>query len=156
MPERTRDRRRSYTPVPVGQDKRSGIDRREHTRVLVDIEVDYRADDTFLFAYITDISAMGIFVQTNNPEPAGTRLNLCFRLPEQLGGERIELEGQVIWINPHRPMDPEGRNPGMGIRFVDLRDSQRELLLQMVHTFAYLNDDDSSEDGPESGPTGTA
>ena len=47
-------------------------ERRIHERVLVDLEVDYKADDTFLFAYITDISAMGIFIRTNAPEPPGT------------------------------------------------------------------------------------
>src|SRR5262249_18710525 len=126
MPKRVKDRRRTMTPVPV--DARSGADRRVHERVLVDIEIDYRADETFLFAYITDISAMGIFVRTNNPEPEGTRLNLCFRVPPELGGHLIEVEGEVIWINPFRPNEP-ARQPGMGIQFVDLTPSQRELVM---------------------------
>src|ERR1700744_2264024 len=124
MPKRVKDRRRSLTPVST--EARSGADRRIHERVLVDIEVDYKADDTFLFAYITDISAMGIFVRTNNPDPEGTRLNLCFRVPPELGGHMIEVEGEVIWINPFRPNEP-ARQPGMGIQFVDLTQTQREL-----------------------------
>ena len=135
------DRRRSLTPVSVD---RRGSERRQHERVLVDIEVDYRADDTFLFAYITDISAMGIFVQTNNPEEVGTRLNLCFRMPDD--GRLMELEGEVTWINPQRPDDPSGRNPGMGIRFVNLGDEDRADLMRMVRTFAFLDDDDDPED----------
>jgi type IV pilus assembly protein PilZ len=127
--------------APVAAEARHGIDRRIHERVLVDIEVDYRADDTFLFAYITDISAMGIFVRTNNPEPEGTRLNLCFRIPPELGGQLVEVEGEVIWINPFRP-DDVGRQPGMGIQFVDLTASQRQLMMRMVRTFAYLDDDE--------------
>lgn len=142
MPKRVKDRRRSMTPVAV--DARRGVDRRTHERVLVDIEVDYRADDTFLFAYITDISAMGIFVRTNNPEPEGTRLNLCFRAPPELGGQLIEVEGEVIWINPFRPNEPT-RQPGMGIQFVDLTPQQREVVLRMVRTFAYLDDDDGGQ-----------
>jgi type IV pilus assembly protein PilZ len=112
--------------------------------VLVDIEVDYRADETFLFAYITDISAMGIFVRTNSPEPEGTRLNLCFRVPPELGGHMIEVEGEVIWINPFRPNEP-ARQPGMGIQFVDLTQQQRELVMRMVRTFAYLDDEDDGQ-----------
>ena len=142
MPKRVRDRRRSLTPVAT--DTRTGADRRVHERVLVDIEVDYRADETFLFAYITDISAMGIFVRTNNPEPEGTRLNLCFRVPPELGGHKIEVEGEVIWINPFRPNEPQ-RQPGMGIQFVDLTTQQRELVLRMVRTFAYLDDEDEGQ-----------
>jgi type IV pilus assembly protein PilZ len=144
MPKRVKDRRRTLTPVPT--DQRRGADRRVHERVLVDIEIDYKADDTFLFAYITDISAMGIFVQTNNPEPEGTRLNLCFRTPAELGGRLMEIEGEVIWVNHHRPNDSSGRNPGMGIRFCDLTPQQREEVMRMVRTFAYLDDEDDSED----------
>ena len=122
--------------------RRTGIDRRVHTRVRVDLEVDYKSADNLLFAYITDISAMGIFVQTNNPEPIGTRLNLCFRTPKELGGRLMEVEGEVQWVNPHRPKDPAGRNPGMGIRFMDLTPQQRDEVMRMVRTFAYLDDDE--------------
>jgi uncharacterized protein (TIGR02266 family) len=147
MPKRS-DRRRSLTPVSLD---RRGSERRQHERVLVDMEVDYRADDTFLFAYITDISAMGIFVQTNTPEPVGTRLNLCFRIPPTHGGDGrlIELEGEVTWINPQRPDDPSGRNPGMGIRFVNLEDSDRVDLMRMVRTFAFLDDEPPDEPSDE-------
>src|SRR5262245_38565025 len=75
-----------------------GRDRRQFERVLVDLEVDYSCEDMFLFAYITDISAMGIFVQTRNPEKPGMRLNLCFTIPN---GQHMEFEGEVIWINPY-------------------------------------------------------
>lgn len=148
MPKRVKDRRRSITPVPTGADNRRGADRRIHERVLVDIEVDYRADDTFLFAYITDISEMGIFVQTNNPEPEGTRLNLVFRTPKELGSRLMEIEGEVIWVNHHRPHDSDGRNPGMGIRFCDLTVHQREEVLRMVRTFAYLDEEDEDDGKP--------
>jgi type IV pilus assembly protein PilZ len=143
MPKRVKERRRSITPVSVD---RRGLDRRIHERVLVDIEVDYRADDTFLFAYITDISAMGIFVRTNKPEPEGTRLNLCFRVPPEMGGQMIEVEGVVIWINPFRA-DDAARQPGMGIQFVDLTAPQRDMVLRMVRTFAYLDDEDEGQMG---------
>jgi len=123
---------------PDGPERRSGIDRRQHERVAVGWSVDYRADDTFLFAYISDISAMGIFVRTPRPEPPGTRLNLRFSPP---GGPTLELEGQVIWINPPRDDDAPGRQPGMGIQFVDLDPGQRDQILRLVRTFAYLDDE---------------
>src|SRR5437868_11187840 len=82
-------------PTPV-----SDADRRRAPRVLVDLEVDYASEENYLFAYITDISATGIFVRTTTPEQPGTHLNLRFANPE-LG--QIECEGEVIWINPYRP-----------------------------------------------------
>ena len=132
---------------------------------MVDIEVDYKSADNFLFAYITDISAMGIFVQTRGPEPIGTRLNLRFMVPGQ--AQPFELEGEVIWVNPYRPGDRENLNPGMGVRFVDLTQADRERLTELVKTFAYLDDDtlddsgvdDDDEDAEHDGhgvPTGRA
>jgi len=137
-----RDRRvpdSSESPVPT--DRRSGADRRQYERVMVDWSVDYCASDTFLFAYISDISAMGIFVRTPTPEPAGTRLNLRFSPP---GGPAMELEAQVIWINPPREGD-DSSQPGMGLQFVDLSPLQRDQVLRLVRTFAYLPDENEGE-----------
>jgi uncharacterized protein (TIGR02266 family) len=117
---------------PVGNPS----ERREWQRVLVDLEVDYGDKDHFLFAYITDISATGIFIRTNTPEPPGTRLNLRFR-PDR-ADRPLELEGEVIWINPYRPGHAENLNPGMGIRFVDLADDDRARLAELIKTFALL------------------
>ena len=114
-------------------------DRREHERVLVSFEVDYKCDDTFLFAYITDLSAMGIFIQTDKPHPPGTNLNLRFQPP---GGQQIDVEGRVIWVNRPRSGKAESLNPGMGIQFVDLTPTQRDQILGLIRTFAYLSDDD--------------
>src|ERR1051325_7719476 len=92
-------------------------------RVLVDFEVDYAGEDIYLFAYITDISATGIFVRTTTPEAPGTHLNLRFSAEY---AELLELEGEVIWVNPYRPGTPDNLHPGMGIRFVNLDNELRD------------------------------
>jgi len=125
----------------VTAERRQASDRREHERVLVDIEVDYQCEDTFLFAYITDISAMGIFIRTNAPEPPGTRLNLRFTPP---GGTQLNLEARVMWVNPFRPGSYDNINPGMGVQFVDLTPPQRAQITNLVRTFAYLSDDEET------------
>ncbi|MCB9557240.1 MAG: TIGR02266 family protein [Deltaproteobacteria bacterium] len=111
-------------------------DRRSSPRVLLDLEVDYGSEETFLFAYIRDMSALGIFVRTNNPEPQGTELNLRFTLP----GERAPLavEGRVVWVNPFRPGDVNNLNPGMGVKFVHLDEVARKKIRRLVRTIAYL------------------
>ena len=121
--------------VGVGTD----ADRRRAPRLLVDLEVDYASEENYLFAYITDISATGIFVRTTTPEQPGTHLNLRFQLPHDEGGEKIEVEGEVIWINPYRPGAPDNLHPGMGIRFVGLDDAVRDELLELIRRFAYLS-----------------
>jgi len=112
-------------------------ERRAAPRVLVDLEVDYASEDNYLFAYITDISETGIFVRTTSPEQPGTRLNLRFR-PDG-ASDQIEIEGEVIWVNPYRPGAPDNLHPGMGVRFVDLDEEIRDRLLELVRRFAYLS-----------------
>lgn len=160
----TKKDRRDTQPPDDDVDRRAGRDRRQWERVLVDLEVDYRCDDTFLFAYITDISAMGIFVRTVTPEPPGTRLNLRFCVPStnigvgSTGLDTLECEGVVIWINPYRPGDRENLNPGMGVQFVDLTYEQRERLKKLVRTFAYLSDpsDDLADESVDETQEGEA
>jgi uncharacterized protein (TIGR02266 family) len=125
----------------------AGRERRGARRVRVALEVNYRSADTFLFAYITDLSLLGIFVRTDAPSPPGTRLTLRFTPPGQSAA--MELEGQVIWINPVRPILEGGRNPGMGIRFYSVTEDQRERLVDLVRTVAYLPDEsEDDEDAP--------
>jgi type IV pilus assembly protein PilZ len=112
-------------------------DRRAAARVLVDLEVDYASEDNYLFAYITDISETGIFVRTTSPEQPGTRLNLRFR-PDN-ANPQLQIEGEVIWVNPYRPGAPDNLHPGMGIRFVELDEDLRDQLLELVRRFAYLS-----------------
>lgn len=117
-------------------------DRRRAPRVLVDLEVDYASEENYLFAYITDISATGIFVRTTTPEQPGTHLNLRFQLPDETTdqtNQKIEVEGEVIWVNPYRPGAPDNLHPGMGIRFVGLDDDVRDQLLELIRRFAYLS-----------------
>ena len=111
-------------------------ERRSHDRFDVEWAVDCVADDTFLYASITNISAMGIFVRTTDPSPVGMRLVLSFEPP---GHEPFKLEGDVAWINAVRA-NGDNPNPGMGVRFVNLRPDQRERLVEVVRTIAYVRD----------------
>ena len=111
-------------------------ERRLSPRVLVDIEVDYRCEDTYLFAYITDMSAFGIFIRTNNPEPHGTELQLRFTPPG--AAESLAVEGRVVWINPYRPGSVDSTHPGMGIEFFNLREDHKQRLVALVRKLAYI------------------
>ncbi|MCS6797758.1 MAG: TIGR02266 family protein [Myxococcota bacterium] len=126
-------RRRTSTP---------GTERRSHPRFEAHLEVDYAHGDTFLFAYVENISEMGIFVRTDDPARVGTRLTLRFSPRD---AEPLLLQGEVVWINPVRP-GGDNPNPGMGIRFVELSADQRERLVELVRTVAYLQAPDRAND----------
>jgi hypothetical protein len=135
----------------AGQTVRRAAERRAAQRVLVDLEVDYRSEDTYLFASSKDISATGIFIRTIEPPAPGTHMNLRFRVED--GDEivertgvvheddvgMIELEGEVTWVNPYRPDALTNLDPGMGVRFVGLRPATRRRLLELIRRIAYID-----------------
>jgi type IV pilus assembly protein PilZ len=112
-------------------------ERRSFERIDVEWSVDCETEETFLYASITNISEMGIFVATHEPLEVGTRLTLRFAMP----GEESPyiLLGQVAWVNPIRMLS-DNPNPGMGIRFVDLSPESRERIINSVRTIAYVRD----------------
>lgn len=112
-------------------------ERRQYKRYPTSISVDCRSGENFLFAYIRNISEFGIFIQTESPLPVGTELHMRFGTD---GRKTLSLEGKVVWVNPVRPFG-ENINPGMGVRFDALTPEQREEIVAIVRTVAYLQDD---------------
>lgn len=135
------EQRRADTSADV-LDRRSepsGAERREHQRFETSIAVDYASGETFLFAYLQNISEMGIFIRTDHPASVGTQLRLRFHVePDE---EPLTLAGEVTWINPLRATG-DNLNPGMGVRFTELSPDKREQVVSLVRTVAYLHADD--------------
>ena len=142
----------------------SGAERRQSTRVLVDLEVDCLIEDNYLFTTVTDISATGIFVRTTSPEPPGTLIRLrlggaATSLAANTNGaigpigdvlasgstsgrtDQLAIEGEVAWINPYRPGQLENLHPGMGVRFIGLSAEDQARLMQLIRRIAYLPED---------------
>jgi type IV pilus assembly protein PilZ len=121
----------------------SGAERREHQRFDTAIAVDYASGETFLFAYLQNISEMGIFIRTDHPATVGTRLRLRFHAEQE--DDPLTLDGVVTWINPLRASG-DNLNPGMGVRFMELSPDKREQVVSLVRTVAYLHDDADETD----------
>jgi type IV pilus assembly protein PilZ len=115
----------------------SASNRRQHDRIDVSWDVDCETEDTFLYASIRNVSELGIFVLTREPLEVGTRLMLRFSPPG--ADSPFDLEGTVQWVNPVRVLS-DNRNPGMGILFVNITAEDRERLVSMVRTIAYVRD----------------
>ena len=105
-------------------------------RVPVKLKVDWKAEGTFLYENATNISEHGIFVETNDPMDPGTMIDLQFTLPES--NKQIAVLGEVTWANPLRPRKEANYNPGMGIRFVNLKEIDKETILSLIKRIAVL------------------
>lgn len=121
----------------VDSEEPRGQHRRHSDRVSVSWDVDCETEDTFLYASIRNVSALGIFVLTRNPLDVGTELTLRFSPPGTT--TPFALCGTVQWINPVRVLS-ENRNPGMGVLFVDITREDRQRLVEAIRTIAYLRD----------------
>ena len=108
-------------------------ERRKNDRFEVTWDVDCVADDTFLYASIT-ISARWGLREDVRAAPHRHAPALTFAPP---GHEPFKLVGTVAWQNKLK-LHADNPNPGMGIRFVDLTLDDRERLVQVVRTIAYL------------------
>jgi type IV pilus assembly protein PilZ len=124
------DMRQSEPPPP---DEQRASERHE-----VAWAVDCETEDTFLFASITNVSEMGIFVRTDEPLPVGTRVLLRFA-PAGADAPFVQ-RGRVQWVNKVH-MFGDNPNPGMGILFTDLHREDRERLVAAIRTIAYLRGD---------------
>jgi type IV pilus assembly protein PilZ len=136
----------SERPNGVEVDEVDPCDRRSSERVDVLWSVDCETEDTFLYAAITNISEMGIFVRTTEPLAVGTAVTLRFAPPSTMGEtpnpppEAFVLGGTVQWVNALRPRQ-SNPNPGMGIRFSTLTLADRERIVAAIRTIAYLRED---------------
>jgi len=119
------------------QRAKSGPERRQHKRFEASFAVDYSSGDNFLFAYLQNISEMGIFIRTDTPMEVGTELRLRFAVDDQ--EDMLLVDGEVIWINPYRESG-DNINPGMGVRFKRLTPELREQIVELVRTVAYLHE----------------
>jgi uncharacterized protein (TIGR02266 family) len=81
--------------------------------------------DGFFQDYIRNLSLGGIFIQTEEPLPTRTRLQVEFRLPDM--SDPITAEGVVVHTFRGRATRESSLN-GMGIRFAELNPSSRKRL----------------------------
>ena len=102
---------------------------RHDVRIPLALEVEYRTAGAFLVAYSVNLSKGGIFLETDNPMPMGTVLNLRFSVP---GGSPLEVTGLVAWV---RSLPEPGKPAGMGIEFENLDGKHGELLDAIVACF---------------------
>lgn len=79
----------------------------------------------------TGIGGGGLFIESTDPLPVGTDLELEFTLPEQ-PAQWLKARGTVVWVCPKA--DQYTFSPGMGIRFTKITDDARRLVLALVES----------------------
>ncbi len=97
---------------------------RESPRVDVEAEVTFSSEENFYQGFSENISEGGLFLITFATRRCGEVITVRFSLP---GIERpIEARAEVRWLRS--PDWERGVNPGIGVRFIDLSDADREAI----------------------------
>lgn len=102
--------------------------RRVNARKPIELKVEYKRLNAFFADYTRNISNGGTFIQTKKPLPIGTEFVFKLQVPKL--DEPLSIEGQVRWINEAGSQEEDG--PGMGIRFIYHKDSERRAIEELV------------------------
>ncbi len=106
-------------------------DSRQFFRAPVSLAVHYRTKGSFLMSYSLNLSKGGLFLETPNKLPLGTKLHVSFTVPGAT--EPIELESQVVWVREET--SEEGFPPGLGLRFNQLENSIGAVIDGLIQDF---------------------
>lgn len=79
-----------------------------------------------------DVSCGGLFVQTAEPPPFGTRLVVVIETPDG----SIQLPAEVVHVLPRDVADQFGRSPGVGLQFVELTEPMKRAIERYVDGIA--------------------
>lgn len=94
---------------------------RQNERVTINKEFD--SFDQFIQEYVTNISASGAFIKTQDPLPVGSEVNLRFTvIMDDI--ETIEGVGKVVRV--------QTEPPGMGVVFQSLSSYSQELIGKLL------------------------
>lgn len=100
------------------------IERRAHPRIPISVRVRVQYTGQEFTAQSVNLSAGGVFLDTDRRLPVGTRLHLVFTVPI-IAKYPIRAEGEVVWLG-------SADRSGLAIRFVDISDDDRALLAELA------------------------
>jgi molecular chaperone DnaK len=114
----------------------AGEDQRRAARVARELELRlaYPSVDAFIERHALNISRGGIFIRSRDPSPPGTELELDISL--ESGDRVIRGRGVVCWTTPPSAPGEPRRDPGMGVRFLELTRESRALVDLVVGSHA--------------------
>jgi len=104
--------------------------RRQHPRVPLATQI--YSEQSMSLAFSRDVTQGGMFVETKQPMPVGSRLTLRFHLDDQ--GPIVVATAEVRYVLPQL---------GMGLQFVEMKPEDRKRIA--VYASKWQAADDSAE-----------
>ena len=99
----------------------SSVEKRTGIRLKSELRVYYGpTQQTILSGFSVDLSAGGLFLQTEYPLAINDKMNLIFSLPDH--EKSVSCDARVAWVNKDRDSDAKNNDypSGVGLQFTDL------------------------------------
>lgn len=106
-------------------------ERRNQSRVPLQLQVQYRIKQNYTVDLSQDISPGGIFIHTTSPLPKGTTVELTFRTDGH--DQHVTAEGRVVWSNASKSKLAKRR--GMGIEFTRVDIEGQRMIDDLINDF---------------------
>jgi type IV pilus assembly protein PilZ len=117
-----------------------GIERRASPRADIVVRVNYQSVDSLFSEFARNINDGGLFIETETPQPVGTRVELEFKLPG--ADQPIKVVGNVVRTVSTDPGESDAA-AGMGIEFENLNSDVRQQINKIIQK---LRPDSATED----------
>lgn len=104
----------------------SSAERRDGDRRRFEVAVGVATDHRLFVGLVSNISAGGLFIATEEPMKKGDKVEVRFSIP---GSAHIfEKHATVCWIRPLESTGESMTRSGAGVQFDDLTDEEQRLL----------------------------
>ena len=110
-------------------DKQEGIERRQHPRAILSWPVIMKSTRGFMSGETKDVSYGGAFIRCREPLKPSQVLELSISV--SLLCPRVQATAEVIW-SIYSTSDDELNPRGMGVRFTNITNTDRELISALV------------------------
>ena len=101
---------------------------RKHARRKIEVLVSLNISGKEEECSTRELGEGGLFIITDDPLDVGSKTALNLKI----GKESIRVDGEVIYTLSKEKAKEEGREPGMGIRFVNLAPALKNKLTSLI------------------------
>jgi uncharacterized protein (TIGR02266 family) len=113
------------------EDHMSKDEKRINKRLHTKFEISYVHENDYLISFTKNISADGMFVETERPPVAGSIIRLIFSIGSL---KNLETDAKVMWINN----GASSKDAGMGIKFLNMPVNVKDAILKEINVVAIL------------------
>jgi uncharacterized protein (TIGR02266 family) len=105
--------------------------RRINKRADIKLEISYVHENDYLISFTRNISADGMFVETEKPPAVGSTIKLIFSMGNL---KKTEINAEVMWINK----GALSKDHGMGLKFLNMPARDKDAILKEINIVAVL------------------